>query len=643
MTSYRPDIDGLRAVAVVLVVLYHAGIAFPGGYVGVDVFFVISGYLITSLILKDVRKDNFSLADFWERRCRRIFPALSVMVGVTLIAGYLLLLPGDLERLGRSAQAQSLMMANMYFWQTTDYFNNMRQYEQPLLHTWSLAVEEQFYLIMPVLFLLPFVKKLGNFTLAAIFGIGIMGSLAIAVWGVANYPFGAFFLLPPRAWELLCGAMLAVLPLAKLSHQWIRETIALCGLAAIFISASLYGKTTPFPGWAALPPCLGAGLVIAAGTSASLVTRILAWSPVVFLGLISYSLYLWHWPIMAFCDYWKIAPFNAAERWLMVLASLLLAVFSWRYIETPFRRKKKGGTGGRHQIFILAGGVSVFLLVCASLTALLAGIPGRVPQGLKPIVSAIGDRSTYPEPGLKEISKGEFIPLGREDASAKVEFFVWGDSHAKAAMVAFDEWGRRENMAGRGVALGATAPLMNVDYGHPAGNRDVVEISREVLAYIEREKIPHVFLVAAWALYEELGGPGKLEQELRNTIAALARTGTQVWVILDVPVHDVDVPRAMVRSHLFFRDKWNTWGLQPGEHRRRNKALYTLSRSDDIPANFLDPAPLFEEKNSPHYAVQRDGVPLYSDNNHLTNRGVMLMLYPMLRKALPGDSTSVAP
>ncbi len=261
---YRPEIDGLRGAAVLAVVLFHAGLGVPGGGIGVDVFFVISGFLITSLILKDLEGGAFTIASFWERRARRILPALTVVVLATLVAGWFLLLPGDYESLGRAAFWQAAFGANVHYYLETSYFSGAAE-EKPLLRTWSLAVEEQFYLALPLtlLVLLRLRACRARLFLPAVFAAGVVLSLAASIYGVANHRAAAFFLLPTRAWELLLGSFVAVTP-----NDWlprsnaVREVISLAGLGGVIVPCLLYTKDTSFPGLAAVPPCVGAALVI---------------------------------------------------------------------------------------------------------------------------------------------------------------------------------------------------------------------------------------------------------------------------------------------------------------------------------------------------------------------------------------------
>ena len=287
--KYRADIDGLRAIAVLPVVLYHAGFGFPGGFVGVDVFFVISGYLITSLILKDANTGAFSLATFWERRVRRILPPLLPVLAVSFIAGWFWMLPVDFRNLGGATAAQSVMMANVWFWTQGGYFNTSSDTE-PLLHLWSLAVEEQFYVLFPLL--LVALRRYRISTVGVLLALAA-GSFALSAVLVFIDTSAAFYLMPTRAWELLLGALLCFAPQSTAPRRWLAEIAALLGLVIIVAVSRVYTVGTPFPGAAALPPCLGAMLVIWAGSGTSTLTgRLLAAFPLRSIGLISYSLYL---------------------------------------------------------------------------------------------------------------------------------------------------------------------------------------------------------------------------------------------------------------------------------------------------------------------------------------------------------------
>ena len=353
-SAYRADIDGLRALAIVPVLLFHvAAPGFHGGFVGVDVFFVISGYLITGIVAREVAAGRFSLLDFYRRRALRIFPALFVMLAVYAAVAYATLLPGELAAFAKSMLATALFSSNFYFHQSSGYFAPAA-HAMPLLHTWSLAVEEQFYLVWPLLLML-----LAHRTRHAAVGLAaVLAALSFgaAAWGVSHDPAGSFYLSHARAWELLIGALLVWLPPRVLVHRGLRELTAGLGLAAILVAVKFFNQGTPFPGPMALLPVLGAAAIIAAGAAGpTAVGRVLSLRPLVFIGRVSFSLYLWHWPLIVFAQTALFLEQTAAVRMLLVLLSFGLAVLSWRFVETPFRR----GTPARPTRRVLARAAAV--------------------------------------------------------------------------------------------------------------------------------------------------------------------------------------------------------------------------------------------------------------------------------------------
>jgi len=334
--AYRRDIDGLRAIAVLAVVLFHFGVpGITGGFVGVDVFFVISGFLITSIIWRERQAGRFSFIDFWARRARRILPALFVMIAATLAVGWFLLAPKDYEELGRSAHYQVTFTSNLLFSRQHGYFDASSDIK-PLLHTWSLAVEEQFYIFFPLLLAL-LSSRLKHWRLA-LFAV-LLVSFGMSVWAVQHEPQKAFFLLHLRAWELLAGAMLAVQP----KREWraspaLAQGVSLASLALILIAVLGYDAKTPFPGATALLPVLGVvGLIWANGQQPTWVARLLGTRIMVGIGLISYSWYLWHWPVFVYANYAAVDGLSALELAGLMLLSLVLGYLSWRFVETPFR------------------------------------------------------------------------------------------------------------------------------------------------------------------------------------------------------------------------------------------------------------------------------------------------------------------
>lgn len=353
--KYRAEIDGLRAIAVLPVMLFHGGFnLFSGGFVGVDVFFVISGYLITTIILSEKEQGNFSLINFYDRRARRILPALFMVMLICLPFAWMLLTPTDMKEFSKSLIAVPTFLSNILFWQETDYFATATELK-PLLHTWSLAVEEQYYVLFPL-----FLMFMWGFRRSWILGILILASLislAGAQWAAFHYPSANFYLLLSRAWELAIGAVIAFYFLYRkdetkhhLSNKLFNEIFAFLGLAMIGFSIFTYDKSIPFPSFYALVPTIGTGMIIIFATSQTLVGRFLSAKLLVGIGLISYSAYLWHQPLLAFARHW-LWEFNALTAMPILIITLIFAYLSWRLVEKPFRHN---GNLGRRGIFTFA-------------------------------------------------------------------------------------------------------------------------------------------------------------------------------------------------------------------------------------------------------------------------------------------------
>lgn len=375
--KYRAEIDGLRALAVIPVILYHAGLeSFSGGFVGVDVFFVISGYLITSIILAEKKQGTFSLVNFYERRARRILPALFLVMFASLPFAWFWLLPSHMKDFSQSLVAVSSFASNFLFWQETGYWG-VENKLKPLLHTWSLAIEEQYYLLFP-LFLLLMWKNFkhwipGSFVLLAIV------SLLFSQWGAYNEARANFFLLPSRVWEFVIGASIAYYFIyrqqaigTQFSHNNRVEVASLTGLVLIVISIFILDESTPYPSFFTLIPTLGTGLIILFATPQTLVGRLLSIKGLVGIGLISYSAYLWHQPLFAFVRHKSLVE---PDQWVfaaLIVLTLLLSYLSWRYVEQPFRRR---GRFTRKAVFSYSLIGSMFFVVI--------GITGHFTNGFE--------------------------------------------------------------------------------------------------------------------------------------------------------------------------------------------------------------------------------------------------------------------
>jgi peptidoglycan/LPS O-acetylase OafA/YrhL len=366
---YRREIDGLRALAVVSVMLFHAGIPFfSGGFVGVDIFFVISGYLITSIILSDLNQGNFSLAHFYERRVRRILPALIFVLLVCFVLAWMLLPEGDLRKFSKSMTTVPLFFSNFFFWQEGDYFETVAELK-PLLHTWSLGVEEQFYIFFPPVLMFAFSKAGGGRIGLLMAGLGCL-SFALGQIGIYYSPEAAFFLIPTRAWELLAGAGLAhhsIRTVNPVVYLPIRHALSSLGLLCIVASIFGFDKDIPFPSYFTLLPVVGTLLIIKYADSKTLASRILGTKLCVGVGLVSYSAYLWHQPLLAFSKYYY--PQQSFTFKFAILGTIvLLAILTWRFVELPFR---KADQFSRKFVFISSVSGSLILVALAVTTTLL--------------------------------------------------------------------------------------------------------------------------------------------------------------------------------------------------------------------------------------------------------------------------------
>ena len=614
--KYRPDIDGLRAVAVSLVLLFHGGLGVPGGFVGVDVFFVISGYLITGLILSQQQAGTFTLRSFYARRIRRIVPACALMVAVCLVCGFVLLFPPDYDELARSAASQTLMASNILFWKTIDYFNSAADLK-PLLHTWSLAVEEQFYLVYP--FMLVVLARFSRRTAAWILGCLCLGSLALSEWGARTHPDPTFYLLPTRAWELWLGGLLCYLPGSQTLRLGPRgnQLLSLTGASLILVAAFWLESGGRFPGFAALLPCGGAALLIASNTHGlTLVGRALASKPMVGLGLISYSLYLWHWPLLAFARYWNVYELPRTVRGLILVVSLAVAWLSWRYVETPLRRVNSF----KHPRWVLTGimATAPLLLLGSSAVMLRHGFPERFSsQVLEHLAVKEQEKGKYrAELTVARVQNGAVPSFGVENGRLKC--LVWGDSHAMSLVPGVEEACHARKVQGFQITHSATPPLLDfinrqvfgLNDASPAFNRAVVDFARA-------NGVELVILGGAWPDYVK---DSTFETQLQSTVDELCATGIRVAIVLDVAWQDVDVPLELAHN-VWLGLPTSTVGV-PIEKQRAKNALCDpiINRVARGKATVLDPAPYFVQESG-IWPAEIDGKALYFDYHHLSKTG----------------------
>ncbi|WP_189350214.1 acyltransferase family protein [Mesorhizobium sp. M1E.F.Ca.ET.045.02.1.1] len=439
--DYRPDIDGLRAIAVIAVILFHFGVpGFAGGFVGVDVFFVISGYLITRLLVAE--GNDLSLVEFYSRRMRRILPAMLVMIGLSLVAGWFLLLPGDYASLGRSAAFSAAGLGNYYFLWNTGYFDREATL-LPLLHLWSLGVEEQFYLVWPALLIV--IGRLSrdrqSTAVAAICLVALI-SFSIALHLVAVDPKQAFYLPFSRAWELALGGLLIFVP--PIGRRSASKAFGLVGVCLIAASVFLLSASQPFPDLSALVPVTGAVLLIWPRSQAIRAAVLSSW-PLRFTGKISYSLYLWHWPILVFFRHYAgVANLTALEATILIAAAWLMAYLSWRFVEDPARRLRA------LPLRTVVVGATVVSIVSVSGQAIFHsdGIVSRIPKEAEAMRS-LDVMWDWPCPQTVVVPElgGSFCAFGAPWDKARSHAVLWGDSHAEHLAPLFDAVGQQENTA----------------------------------------------------------------------------------------------------------------------------------------------------------------------------------------------------
>ena len=610
--KYRSEIDGLRAVAVLPVILFHAGFdAFEGGFVGVDVFFVISGYLITSILIADIERGDFSLLRFYERRARRILPALFFVMACCLPFAWAWMYPDQLTAFARSLVAVSLFVSNILFWQESGYFSAIAE-EKPLLHTWSLAVEEQYYLLFPIFLVL--VWRFGRNGAFWSILVLALGSLALAEWGARNEPTANFYLTPTRAWELFAGSLAAFV--VRRHGPRGNEPLAALGLAAILFALLFYDSSTPFPGLYALVPVLGTVLVILFADAGTLTARFLSLRAMVGIGLISYSAYLWHQPLFAFA---RIRSAEEPAPLLMIAlaaVSLVLAAFSWKYVEQPFRGRSATFRIGRPTVFALSA-IGMIAFTAIGTWGALKDFDYRLTDTERQILTW----ETYPRQGyyregtcFLEPSRDytQFDPA----CDAGGEVVVWGDSYAAALS---SGWILADPAVSQFTAS-VCPPIVGArirDRPHcPGINDHVVEV-------IGANGYDTVVLHGDWvraATNTDLG-------RVADTISGLRRVGVSDIVLLGgVPRYYPNMPRRLLRAGASL-DAPLRIQADLDEVLETDAVLRDIAQTAGVPfVSFVDA--VCDGGRCDAVIAASDGTfqPMVWDNGHVTHEGAMHVL-----------------
>lgn len=606
--AYRRDIDGLRSFAVLPVVAYHLKLPLiTGGYIGVDIFFVISGFLITGILAREIERGEFSIARFYERRIRRIFPAMFCMLGLSTIVGCLILFPHELVSYGQSLIWNSLFLSNNYFLFSSNYFSPAGD-TKPLIHTWSLAVEEQFYIFFPPL-LYALRQRMSGLSSAWVLVAIMAASFVMAVALLGAYPSAVFYLAPLRAWELLIGSLLALGIVPPLRGA-MREGLSALGFLLVVVPVFFYTNATPFPGLAALPPCLGAALLIHSGGQGNTTrtARFLSLAPFVWLGLISYSLYLWHWPVIVFYRMAVSSDPGPVVKLLLLAVMIIMATASWWIVERPFRTRWLLAT--RHAVFTAGGAVIALCIGTGAVLIATGGFASRFSPHVAEMASYLDLDITA------EYRRGRCFLSNEEGSSAQIDaaaclakepgrrnYLLLGDSHGAHLW-----WG-----------LAKTYPDIHFMQATASGCRPLIEAPGQAACVAQRENVltkrmpqlkPDAVLLAARWRKDEL-------PELANTVRYLRRFTSRVVVFGPIVQYGDPLPRLLAYEE------------NEGRHDLASASRIPLDRKfDDRLAAIVRDAggeyvSLYKTLCSGDVcqSVTREGAPMQFDYGHLTPQG----------------------
>ena len=612
---YRSDVDGLRAIAVMLVVNFHGfPLAMPGGFIGVDIFFVISGFLITGIIARELDAQHFSLVGFYNRRIRRIFPALIVVLCAVLVLGWLWMLPAPYAALSRDVAASAAFSANIALLLQSGYFD-IESARKPLLHLWSLGIEEQFYLFWPLILMLA--ARL-RWSLLAVAAAIALASFVLNVALIGSDPVATFYLPFTRAWELLAGAVLACAWDRFDQSEAASNRRAVAGVVTIAVAAAVLNVHRAFPGWWALLPVAGGALLLS--TPASWINRVcLGWPPLVWIGLISYPLYLWHWPLLVMFAIIKFEPLTLVDTELILLLSVLLAWGTYWFIEKPFRF----GRPVPFKVASLAGAMAVVAIAGVVVVA-GRGFDFRLP----PEIRAMAD---VPEQTAQWRIHQCLLDLGHEtsfadecvDRDRRPLLLLWGDSTAGALMP-----GLRKAQANRdfGIAqltASSCIPALNVDIPATPGCR---ANNDRVLALARQLKPEIVLLHGTWEKY--------LDHVGETVVALKGETSARIVVLGAVPSWRRGLPNEVLRHFMLFHS------LIPA---RSTGAVPNLSfdetmrrKLEPLGAEFISAdAALCNADGCLARVGDKAGDIVVSDRVHLTETGSEFLIQSIIDRILP--------
>ncbi len=618
---YRPEIDGLRAVAVVPVILFHAGFSlFGGGFVGVDVFFVISGFLITSNILEELQAGTFSVASFYERRARRILPALFLVILCCIPFAWMWMMPVEMKGFAVSMASVAFFASNILSWWQSGYFDAGAELK-PLLHTWSLAVEEQYYIVFPVALLS--IWRLGR--RASVFGIAIVALLSFLLCeGISRtHPDFAFYWAITRAWELMAGALCAFATVRP--HRSRDNLLSAVGLALIVGSIFLFDGATRWPSLYSLLPVGGACMIIVFGTGTTLTARLLSVPPIIGIGLMSYSAYLWHQPLFAFA---RIRSTAEPSMWLM--SGLCLAVFplawvTWKYVEVPFRGRGKSALVSRSRLIQLATASAAIFIGLGVSGHFTSGFVDRVPPGIRVAEERLG--VNY---GLSDECDGKFTLSSRCRTTERPTILLWGDSFAMHWAEAL----RNSTPPVDFIQMTMSSCTPVVTHGHANRFRSIEDcgaFNHGVLDYLKgNDGIKTVIIASSFtSIVEEqlldnrsrryVDGSGEiLAEALTDTIRRVRSLGKEVLVVAPLPSTGTNIGRCLLMRERFGRDGGEC-NFSADQWLPSIQTVYAVLGEVESSTRVLWPHRLICIDGT--CMASRDGVWIYRDDSHLSREG----------------------
>jgi peptidoglycan/LPS O-acetylase OafA/YrhL len=631
--AYRADVDGLRAISILAVIGFHAFPNFvPGGFVGVDVFFVISGYLISSLIFTELKAETFSFADFYTRRAKRILPALLLVLIIVCGLGWNRLIPADFARLGRDVAAGANYVSNFFFWNQTGYFD-LGAEQKPLLHLWSLAVEEQFYFLFPFAVFAAWKKRFN-----LLLGISLIGVLSFAINVALVYPGrrpAAFYLPHARFWELMIGSGLAYAAVfwnVTPNKEWDRTTknlLAWLGLLLLLGAIYTLNPRKHFPGWWALMPTAGAGFLIFSGEDAWINRKILSNKLFVFIGLISYPLYLWHWPLLSFARMGPDEELSGSVLIALVALAFLLAWLTYEFVEKPIRfghvplasRKVAAILAGLALLVITPGGV---------LISMTGGFPERLPTALQ--WSTINQQKTLAAYRNGTCFLNENHPVFADDCvdeanSDEPLIFIWGDSHAAHLYPGLRSLQKRYRFRIAQFTVSSCAPLLGVNFPHAPLCKKSNDL---VFSRIVSLKPDTVVLSALWPLPND---------SLNNTIIALKNAGVHhVLVVGPVPNWRGGLPECL--KHYYAGHRTVPFRMKYGALLFSELDRDLRERSSIAGASYVSPIDLMCDEKGCVTRVGKDADDVIAwDNAHLTIAGSIYLVDRFPQSLFVGAST----